>query len=539
MNAIRTLLLLVLLLGLAPAWSAAAAAHAAITGSHPADGAVLDEAPAQLRLEFNEAVAPLVLRLVSPDGSAVALDRYRVAGSTVVIEAPDIGPGSHVLSWRVASEDGHPVGGSVLFSIGAPSAGAARGGPAQVDRLVPPSIWLAKLAIYCGIVVGIGGVCFGAFVAPLPQGARLASVTTLTVALAALPLSVGLQGLDALAAPFGDLATAAVWQAGLGTAYGTTAIVAAGAMAAALLGVFCRRAAVARGLAIAALLGGGAALAASGHASAAAPQLLMRPAVFLHVVGVTLWIGALPPLGLILRRGREDAGAALRSFSRLIPFVLLPLVASGILLAVVQVAHPAALWNTAYGKVLLAKLALLLGLFALAAINRWRLTSPAQEPAQEPAQAGAPAARRRLVRAIAVEIVLAAIILGVVATWRFTPPPRALADAAPPSIAVHLHTSRAMAHLVLVPAGVGPVTASITLMDSDLRPLAAQEVTLVLANPAAGIEPIRRPATTTGDGAWRVDGVIIPVAGRWSVRLDVLVSDFEQVRLEGSFEVAP
>ena len=37
-----------------------------------------------------------------------------------------------------------------------------------------------------------------------------------------------------------------------------------------------------------------------------------------------------------------------------------------------------ALWRTAYGLVFLAKLALLLPLFALAVINRFRLTEPAE-----------------------------------------------------------------------------------------------------------------------------------------------------------------
>jgi copper transport protein len=529
MNAMRTLLLL-LLLGLGASWSAPARAHASLIESHPADGAVLSEAPARLMLEFNEAVAPLVLRLVSADGTAIALERYRIAGTTIEIDAPDIGAGSHVLSWRVASEDGHPIGGSVLFSVGAPSTGLTTGAPARVDRLVFASIWLAKVAIYLGLVIGIGGFCFDAFMAPLPRGARQAGILTLLVGLAAVPLSVGVQGLDALAAPVGDLVEPDVWRAGFGSSYGTTAIIAACAMTVALLGFFSRRAVVTRILAIAALVGGGGALAASGHASAAAPQLLMRPAVFLHVIGVTLWIGALLPLGLILRQGRKDAAAALRRFSRFIPYVLVPLVASGVVLALVQVADPAALWSTAYGRVLLAKLAHQLGLFALAAINRWRLTGAVQ--------AGEPAARRRLVRSIVVEIILAAIILGVVATWRFTPPPRALDDVAARPVAVHLHAGQAMAYLTITPARIGPVTVSIDLMANDLTPLQAKEVTLVLANPDAGIEPIRRAATDTGDGAWQIDGLIVPIAGRWSVRLDVLISDFEQVRLESTFEIA-
>lgn len=529
MNAMRTFLLL-LLLGLSASWSAPADAHAALTESHPADGAVLVEAPAQLKLKFNEAVAPLVLRLVSADGTTVVLDRYRMEGATIVIDAPDIGAGSHVLSWRVASEDGHPIGGSVLFSVGAPSAGATSGAPAQVDRPVFASIWLAKVVIYLGLFIGIGGFCFGAVMAPLPRGARQVSILTLLVGLAAVPLSVGVQGLDALAAPFGGLVEPDVWRAGFGTSYGTTAVIAACAMAAALLGSFSRSTVVTRTLAIAALVGGGATLAASGHASATAPQLLMRPAVFLHVIGVTLWTGALLPLGLILRQRRDDAGAALHRFSRFIPYVLAPLVVSGVVLAVVQVAHPAALWSTAYGRVLLAKLMLLLGLFALAAINRWHLTRPAQ--------VGEPAATRRLVRAIAVETVLAAIILGVVATWRFTPPPRALDSGTARTVAIHLHAEQAMAHLTITPAQTGPVTASIDLVTNDLKPLQARGVTLVLANPEVGIEPIRRAATGIGDGAWQIDDLIVPIAGRWSVRLDVLISDFEQVRLESNFEIA-
>lgn len=61
----------------------------------------------------------------------------------------------------------------------------------------------------------------------------------------------------------------------------------------------------------------------------------------------------------------------------------------------------------------------------------------------------------------------------------------------------------------------------------------------MLENAAAGIAPIRRPAQKPGDGTWRVDGLIIPAAGRWSVRIDVLVSDFEMVRLDTEIEIRP
>ncbi|TKB32154.1 MAG: copper resistance protein CopC, partial [Mesorhizobium sp.] len=66
-----------------------------------------------------------------------------------------------------------------------------------------------------------------------------------------------------------------------------------------------------------------------------------------------------------------------------------------------------------------------------------------------------------------------------------------------------------------------------------------KQVTLVLSKPDSGIEPINRPATNPGDGTWRVDDLVIPVAGRWTARLDILVSDFEMVKIEAPIDIRP
>jgi copper transport protein len=64
-------------------------------------------------------------------------------------------------------------------------------------------------------------------------------------------------------------------------------------------------------------------------------------------------------------------------------------------------------------------------------------------------------------------------------------------------------------------------------------------VTVTLANPGAGIEPMERKAVRMPDGQWRAEGLVLPVAGRWQVRVDVLVSDFEKMTLEDTVEVHP
>jgi copper transport protein len=50
---------------------------------------------------------------------------------------------------------------------------------------------------------------------------------------------------------------------------------------------------------------------------------------------------------------------------------------------------------------------------------------------------------------------------------------------------------------------------------------------------------LKRAATKPGDGTWLVDGLVIPFPGRWTVRLDILVSDFEMVKLEGPIDIRP
>jgi copper transport protein len=73
---------------------------------------------------------------------------------------------------------------------------------------------------------------------------------------------------------------------------------------------------------------------------------------------------------------------------------------------------------------------------------------------------------------------------------------------------------------------------SVLLLDAELRRLDAKELTLVFANPAAGIEAMRRNAVSEGDANWRIDDIRIPLAGRWRLRVEILVSDFEKLVLE-------
>jgi copper transport protein len=488
---------------------------------------VVAEPPLALRLTFNEPVTPLVMRLIAPDGTATT-PAATAENASVTVTPPALRRGTHVLSWRVISADGHPVGGSLVFSVGEASGQPAPGALFVGDPVVRTTFWAAKIVIYLALFVGIGGAFARTWLCEGGSAASDRSLLGLIVAgLVATPLSLGVQGLDALGLPLPALMQRLVWQTGFETAYGLTTIAILVALFAALFALEAMTRAmpqIARGLSLVALVGAGIALALSGHASNAAPQWLSRPAVFTHVVCGALWIGALIPLIAALRKG-ESAGLA--RFSRVIPAPLVVLIASGFALAFVQLDRIDALWTTNYGLVLSCKLAAVAVLLALAARNRYLLT-----PLYQRGDAAAAAALSRTMR---VELCIAVAILALVASWRFTPPPRALAATEP--IEIHLHAARAMAQLSLTPVRGRDPRVDVQVLDGSFNLLTVKEVTVTLANPAAGIEPVRRAAAFGGNAQWRVDGLRIPVAGQWVVRVDLLIDDFDRLVLEDQVDL--
>ncbi|HWF96689.1 MAG TPA: CopD family protein [Xanthobacteraceae bacterium] len=522
MRGCRLALLLAVLacLAPAPAW-----AHASLIGSEPPAGVTLADPPATLRLDFNEPVSPLVVRLVGPTGEAVT-PAVTAQNSTLTIVPPRLGRGTYTLSWRVISADGHPVGGAVLFSIGAPSAGPALAG-LDTDPAVKVAIWATRLLIYLGLFVGIGGASFIALIAqarPLPGRMQAWIAAAMAGGFVASIVSLSLQGLDGLALRLTQFWRPDVWTSGLATSYGRTAVVAALAMLLGLVSLRATRPALVGLCASCGLAGTGFALALSGHAATAGLESLSRPAVFLHGVCIAFWVGSLLPLAAIVRAGgRRDGGdAELARFSRLIPVPLAVLIASGSYLAWQQLDRPDALWTTSYGMVLAAKLVAVLGLLGLAAANRYVLVPRLK--------ARAPGAVRPLAAAIATESVLALAILGTVALWRFTPPPRALIAAEPTSI--HFHGGKAMVQIEVEPVRARGAEMSIDVLDPAFHPLAAKAVTIFLSNAKSGIEPLHRDADRLTDSGWRIDDLRIPIAGRWTLRVDVLISDFEKETLE-------
>ncbi|WP_193334526.1 copper resistance CopC/CopD family protein [Devosia beringensis] len=520
-------LLLAVLLSLAA--THAAFAHAQLLSTSPQENAVVTSSQTQLELVFNEPVSALAISLIKPDGGALDLLDQTSSGQTMTVLLPTgLADGTHVLSWRAVSVDSHPVAGSLVFSIGA-AGGAAIAELPTSSLATELALWAAKGLLFVALLFGAGGAIF-ALAAPLPRQGRQLAMILSGLGLVVAPLSLGLQGLDALGLAPDALARTRPWLAGYLTSYGGTVIAILVALALGWMTLLLPALRAAGWLvwALAAM-----ALALSGHAGAAEPQWLTRSAVTLHLAGILFWVGALLPLWFWLGQHDDNADRALAQFSRFIPFAVASIIVSGVTLAVIQLGAPGPAWLTPYGLILAAKLALLAVLFTLALINRIRLTAPAL--------AGQVAARQRLRQSIAVEIGIVLLILALVAGWRFTPPPRALAQVVQAAVSsaplyAHAMDNVAMADITIVPGHVGPVVMDLFLTDMAGAALEPLGVTVTLSSRSLGIEPIVTDARLV-DGAWRIDPLTIPVAGTWLVDIDLRLSRFSLSRLQTEIDI--
>jgi methionine-rich copper-binding protein CopC len=107
------------LAGLATA--APASAHSGLTGSTPAEGAVVSSDLRQVDLTFTEAPlagldAGLRIEVRDQAGQDESTGDVTVAGTTMS-KRVDLSAGPHTMLWRYVSPDGHPIDGQVAFTV--------------------------------------------------------------------------------------------------------------------------------------------------------------------------------------------------------------------------------------------------------------------------------------------------------------------------------------------------------------------------------------------------------------------------------------
>ena len=102
-----------------------AVAHEQLADSHPGEGETLSSPPSEVALTFTADVLPIAPIILIRDaaGRVVQDDEPDVAGNVVSVPiGADLADGAYLVVWRVVSSDGHPIEGTVAFSIERPTA---------------------------------------------------------------------------------------------------------------------------------------------------------------------------------------------------------------------------------------------------------------------------------------------------------------------------------------------------------------------------------------------------------------------------------
>lgn len=275
-----------------------------------------------------------------------------------------------------------------------------------------------------------------------------------------------------------------------------------------------------------------------------------RPRGAADVAGVDVTgsgaVGGTGPGAAVATTGARGAGdtlavaeAVVDRFSQVAFGAVVAIVVTGTFQGWRQVGGYDALLDTAYGRLLLVKVAVFAGMLVAAALSRtWvrrravaRATALALSPGPG-AVAASPGGDTRLAvlrRSVAAEVALAVAVLAVTALLvNAVPGESAEAGGGGGPFATELTDDDVVLGVDLDRAEVGPVVLTLTVADTSGAPLAPEEVRAELALPERDLGPITVALVDHGQGHLVSDGAEIPFPGEWELDVVVRTSDIDQ-----------
>jgi copper transport protein len=274
---------------------------------------------------------------------------------------------------------------------------------------------------------------------------------------------------------------------------------------------------------------------------------------FLHLLAASIWIGALVHIGLAMPRWLDDlkgaprtlfAAESFRRFSLLAVVSVGILMVSGIFSALAQFTAWEQLWDTTYGWALVAKLALMLPLLGVGALNALYLGRRVEVAGMRIAGGAVDSdddlgsierLQRLLSRSVRIEAILAAAVLVTVGVLIQLEPARAEAEAEAAQAqggnvitgelpqdekGYYLKANQAgglVVSLKIDPAQVGVNTFEIGLGSEFGSVGEVQLAKLEFANQAAGIAESDLELPLAGSAKHVADGANISQPGEWDI----------------------
>lgn len=406
-----------------------AGAHARLTASTPADGSTVAATPDDVVVDFSGAVTVQQgsVEVFAPDGSRVDVGAPTTAqGGTRVTQAINTdATGTFGVAYRVSSEDGHVVTGSLSFSIGSAGSGGGRGSAAAtrdaaaVDRTVQAAYSSARFIEVLALLVAAGGGLFACCIAPgwRPRG-LVAAISVLLLALAAgYVLNAAIVHGGGIGGAFDPTVIGRSSRTPFALSVRIRALVALVALGPALLLRFDqgRLGPAARWSMAPVFVVLAASMSITGHAVTTAPTALRMPLDMLHVTAAAIWVGGLVQLARLAPTASRHVVWLVR-FSRTAFASVLVILVTGAYATFAELGlHPAELIDSRYGRIVLAKLLLYAATMPLAWNNMTAFVPAIRERPED-----APGMLRQYVQR---ELFLLVVVIGLTVWLIATPQP--------------------------------------------------------------------------------------------------------------------
>ena len=549
-----------------------AAAHAVLLETTPGSNETVPDPPGTISLKFNEPVSAQLggVKVFPTEGDEIRPENVETSpdGTTVTAHLPPLEPGAYAVSWRVVSTDAHPIRGAFTFAVGeaaAPDAGAQlaerlRGAGGGGSDAVGILFGVARFTVFAGISVLVGGIAFLWLVWPAGHASprvRRVLLVAWAGSLVGTVAGIGLQGAYASGGSLADMFDGALIGDVLESRFGIVWLLRAGLLLP--LGSLVMR----MGTAASAPPAGGAARLVdatagavvlltpglSGHASTGDVVGLALVADLAHMAGIAVWLGGLVLLVAAVLPSR-DAGTmadVVPRFSRLAAVSVLVIAVSGGFQSWRQVRYADALTDTTFGRLLLIKIALFIAILGVAAFSRRLVRGRLALPTRAVPRLVGPGAMLadpdsetvpRLRKLVAVEVVVATVVLGLTAALVNTVPAReARAEGSGP-FAATLEVDDLIVEVEVVPNRVGNNQLHIYSFGADgvtAEPIADLKATI--EQPERDLGPLPVTLQEIYPGHWQASAMDIPLPGRWKLVLQARLSEFDQIRLETAFTV--
>lgn len=424
----------------AVAYGGRALLHATLLRSVPRANSVLKTPPETVRLVFSEPVVPELsqIALVRRDAQKVVIDSVRLPVAsdphdvhTLIGRVSGMRAGRHIVMWRVLSADGHPISGNFAFvvesgspEVAVPTASSTVAGPGDSgarDTLVAPPGTpatadtptipvLAALLRGTGLGALMAGLGLLFFAATGGEHRRHAPrrVIVLLIAAGAILLVVHMFAWLVHVSPTGSLSADFITSA-FGSTMGQIELLRVVLALLALLAI-----ALARRETLA-LIFGAACLVVSGavgHPAAIDPYLSI-PAKIAHLLSASLWLGGLLWLVWLSRCDEVACRAEARRVSSVALIAVVAIFLTGSLETWLFLNSPADLIQSAYGRLVLAKVIGLAILVGFGAYNKFGLL-PRLGDSDTP---------RRLKRSVSQELVIVTLVILIGGFLAYVPTP--------------------------------------------------------------------------------------------------------------------